>query len=210
MSILHGMFSENTMQSFTLKSGYTGYMLSHNSWIPLWNVVDSFKHCLRNAQKCSMRFKSGGCACRWRSWNGRDANHSCTILLMSLDQYPTERPTCLDPGNVGNKCTINLTTLSSTRCVEMSMLEEWRQTKTSIVTLISWQWEPKSSLCPTSSILFETVTYTNWVFNVLLWHSRHHQKIGIFYSPKWILKSHDTWEREREISHMSVPLIHLT
>jgi hypothetical protein len=58
-------------------------------------IVNSFKHCLKNARKCSMRFKSGGCACCWRSWNGCDANHSCTILLMcfgSLSYWKTNLP----------------------------------------------------------------------------------------------------------------------
>ena len=55
------------------------------SWIPLGGVVGLFKRCLRSAQKCSMGFKFGDCACHWRSWNGCDANHSCTILLMSME-----------------------------------------------------------------------------------------------------------------------------
>ena len=72
------------MQLCALQLGNIEHTRSYNSWIPLGGVVNSFKHCLRSAQKCSMWFKFGDCACYWRSWNGCDANHSCTILLTCL------------------------------------------------------------------------------------------------------------------------------
>ena len=65
------------------------------SWIPLGGVVGLFKRCLRSAQKCSMRFKFGDCACQ-----GVEMVVMPTILARFCscpwNHYHVERPTYLD------------------------------------------------------------------------------------------------------------------
>ena len=50
-----------------------------------WRCRKYVQDCLRRAHKYSMGFKSGDCACHCGSWNGCDANHSCTLLLVCLE-----------------------------------------------------------------------------------------------------------------------------
>ena len=81
------------MQFCLMKLGYTEHTGSHDSWIPLRGVVNSFERRRRSAHNCSMGFKSRDCVGHWRSWNGCDANRSCTILLVcvgSLSYWKTK------------------------------------------------------------------------------------------------------------------------
>lgn len=79
------MLSYNVTQSSSLKLEEILQTCSYNSSIPLGSVKNLFKRRFKRAQKCSMGFKSGDGAGRWRSWNGYDASHPCTILLVCFE-----------------------------------------------------------------------------------------------------------------------------